>query len=360
MTVKHNFFTYKYTNRYIIYIKKILLITLNKAAKMKQKATIEIIGYQPEYAYYFEKLNREWIEESYTIEKVDIQQFQNPEQSIINHGGEIFFAKIGNEIIGTVALKKNHNDFELSKLAVSKSSRGLGGGEMLCRALINKAKALGIKKLVLYSNSRQNAAINLYRKIGFVEVQLEPVPWERANVKMELIITNQLGMETIHDLIESYGTSCNRLTDCLDSIPKDIWNWQPPYKKWTIHQNIIHLADSEAHSYIRFRQFIAEPDSIIKSYNQDLWANKLYYDSQNVDEALETFCLLRRMTYMLLKRISGNYWENSIFHSEFGDIKMWQWLRYAASHTHIFQIQRVYNEWTKNSKANRNENYKMV
>ncbi len=157
---------------------------------MKPSPLIEILTYKPQYAACFEKLNREWIEESYRIETVDIQQFQNPEVSIVKQGGEIFFAKLRNEIIGTVALKKNKDAFELSKLAVTKSSRGLGAGELLCRALIEKARDMGIKKLVLYSNSKQLVAISLYRKLGFVEVQLEPVPWERANIKMELIISD--------------------------------------------------------------------------------------------------------------------------------------------------------------------------
>jgi len=155
---------------------------------MKEILSIEILTYKPEYADYFEKLNREWIEESYTIEEVDIQQFQNPELSIVKQGGEIFFAKLKNEITGMVALKKGGNVFELSKLAVTTRNRGLGAGKILCQALIDKARSIGVKNLVLYSNSKQTTAINLYRKLGFVEVELEPVLWERANVKMELTI----------------------------------------------------------------------------------------------------------------------------------------------------------------------------
>lgn len=317
---------------------------------MKSKECIEIIGYHPDYAYYFEKHNREWIEESYTLEEMDIQQLQNPEEFIISQGGEIFFARHHNEIIGTVALKKNKDEFELSKLAVCKSSRGIGAGETLCRAVIERAKQIGINKLILYSNSRQNAAINLYRKLGFIEVQLEPVPWERANVKMELITTDKPDIETIHELIENFEKSYDKLINCLKIIPKELWSWQPPYQKWTIHQNIIHLADCEVHSYTRFRQFIAEPNSIIRSFNQDLWTKNLYYEAQSTDEALEAFCLLRKMTYKLLKKIPEIFWGNTVEHSEYGSIKLWQWLRYAESHTHIFQIQRVYDEWKKQSK----------
>ena len=318
---------------------------------MAPKIGIEIIGYQPKYAYYFEKYNREWIEESYTLEEMDLLQLQYPEKSIIKEGGEIFFAKFNNEIIGTVALKKKNNDeYELSKLAVNKNGRGIGAGKLLCETIIERAKQLGAKKVILYSNPRQHIAIKLYRKLGFIEAPLETVTWERANIKMELTLSGIPDMVEIRMLLESFCNAYNKLITCLEAIPKEIWNWQPPYKKWTIHQNIIHLADSEAHTYTRFRSFIAEPGSSIISYNQDLWAESLFYESQNTTDALEAYRLLREMTYNLLKQIPETCWEHTIEHSEYGTIKMWQWLRHAESHTHIYQIQRVYNEWIKQSK----------
>ena len=40
--------------------------------------------------------------------------------------------------------------------------------------------------MILYSNKKLESAIHLYRKYGFVEVELEEGLYERANVKMEL------------------------------------------------------------------------------------------------------------------------------------------------------------------------------
>jgi ribosomal protein S18 acetylase RimI-like enzyme len=50
---------------------------------------------------------------------------------------------------------------------------------------INEAQRLGIKKLILFSNTSLGPAIHLYRKYGFVEAAFEPGHYKRSNIKME-------------------------------------------------------------------------------------------------------------------------------------------------------------------------------
>jgi len=148
---------------------------------------VEIIKYRPEYAKYFERFNREWIEEHYPLEPLDIYLLQNPEEAILKDGGEIFFARHEGQIIGTVAMKKKTDDeYELSKMGVTRSARGLGAGRLLCEAVIEEARSRGARKVFLYSNTLQEVAIMLYRKLGFVEIPVEKGVYERANIKMEL------------------------------------------------------------------------------------------------------------------------------------------------------------------------------
>jgi len=65
--------------------------------------------------------------------------------------------------------------------------RGMKIGELLGNAIIKKAGELRAKKVILYSNKKGSAAgINLYRKLGFVEVPLIGADYKRADIKMEL------------------------------------------------------------------------------------------------------------------------------------------------------------------------------
>lgn len=149
-------------------------------------------------------------------------------------------------------------------------------------------------------------------------------------------------------LIESYGKAYDKIVTALAGFPREIWQWRPAPEKWTIHENIIHLADSEANSYIHCRRFIAEPGSPVLGYDQEIWTEKLDYHQQSVEEALELFRLLRKKSYDLIKNLPDEVWKNTVEHSENGTMTFEDWLRIYEAHTHIGSMQRVYDAW-KNS-----------
>jgi ribosomal protein S18 acetylase RimI-like enzyme len=76
-------------------------------------------------------------------------------------------------------------------MAISPAYQGLKIGQQLIEYCINFAKDQQWKTITLYSNRKLVPAINLYNKVGFVEVPLEEdVHYERANIKMLLDLSN--------------------------------------------------------------------------------------------------------------------------------------------------------------------------
>jgi ribosomal protein S18 acetylase RimI-like enzyme len=147
---------------------------------------LTLIDYRPEHQPWLEKFNREWIEENFWMEHIDVAVLQNPEKYILEKGGAIIMASVDKEIAGTVGLKLHSEGvYEFTKMAVDKKFRGLKIGLALAEAAIEKAKALGAQKIILYSNTKQVPAIALYRKLGFVEIANDGL-YERGNIKMEL------------------------------------------------------------------------------------------------------------------------------------------------------------------------------
>jgi len=148
---------------------------------------IEIINYQPAYKDDFKRLNIEWISRYFVLEAPDLEQLDDPEGSILLKGGRIYLARLGNEIIGTITLKK-HSDsvYELSKMAVSPDHQGRGVGRLLAEHLIREARNLGCKMLFLESNQKLAPALSLYRKLGFNEVAVGSSPYSRANYRGEM------------------------------------------------------------------------------------------------------------------------------------------------------------------------------
>ena len=151
------------------------------------KEELQIEDYKEQYSPDFASLNKAWLEEYFVVEPIDEAIFADPKGYIIDRGGYIFFAKLGDRVVGTFALMKMEEGiFELSKMAVAKDFQGKGAGSHLLRFCLQKGRELDAHKIVLYSNTSLEPAIHLYRKFGFLAVPLGSVEYKRANIKMEL------------------------------------------------------------------------------------------------------------------------------------------------------------------------------
>lgn len=149
---------------------------------------IQILEYKPKHHQRFKEINVQWITRNFVMEDIDEKVLNNPDEYILKNGGAILIATYNNEIVGTCALtNEGDNVCELTKMGVDEKYRGLKIGYLLGVATLEKAKALGAKKVILYSNTVHSAnAINLYRKLGFKEVPLDNALWVRADIKMEV------------------------------------------------------------------------------------------------------------------------------------------------------------------------------
>ena len=149
--------------------------------------------------------------------------------------------------------------------------------------------------------------------------------------------------------IETYGNAYRELVSALKGFPKEMWQFRPAPNDWTIHEIIVHIADSEANSFIRCRRLIAEPGSAVLGYDEMRWAHALRYHDQNADDALELFRWLRGSTFQLIQSIPELTWANTVEHSENGTMAMDDWLAVYARHVteHVAQMRKVYEQWLK-------------
>ena len=148
---------------------------------------IKITNYNSKHDQSFYELNKSWIEEFWILEDSDLKDLLNPRESIINLGGEIFFAVIDNLAVGTAAMIPSpHNKIELAKMTIQKEYRGKGLSKILLERCIEYAIISKANEIFLISNSRLFSARKLYDKFGFKEVDLDSNKYKRGNYKMVL------------------------------------------------------------------------------------------------------------------------------------------------------------------------------
>jgi len=148
--------------------------------------------------------------------------------------------------------------------------------------------------------------------------------------------------------IERYGDGYRLLAKALDDIPREAWKFKPSNHDWSIHETIIHLADSETNAAMRARLLAVQPGLSVMTYDQDKWAIELDYHKQDPDDALQMVKFARLTTYNLIKSLPENVFEHTVVHSEFPvPYSFDMWLAVYAEHipAHIEQIMHNYHLW---------------
>lgn len=147
---------------------------------------VQIVEFEEAHRDDFRRLNEEWITAYFEMEESDHRILGAPED-IIADGGVVLFAKIGEEIVGTCALLKHDVGWELTKMAVTPAHQGKKAGLKLMLAALEAARAQGIERVFLITNSQLKPAIALYRKVGFRMSQGGvPNSYVRGDVSMEI------------------------------------------------------------------------------------------------------------------------------------------------------------------------------
>ena len=148
-------------------------------------------------------------------------------------------------------------------------------------------------------------------------------------------------------ILESFGRAPALLSTALGQLPKKMWLYKPAHDRWSIHEIILHLADSEASSYVRCRHLIAEPERLVTEFDAGRWAGSLGYFHQSTREALEVIRRLRRMTYQLLVALPEPVWAHTVEHPIDGHISLESWVERQERHIphHIDQMRVNYDSW---------------
>jgi len=162
---------------------------------MTNPPALRIVEYNESLAPAFGAITREWVEDMFTLEANDIKIIENPKSMILDRGGEILFVEAeGLGIVGTCALMPVEGDsFELTKMGVRASARGLKAGEFLLARVLERARQMPIGELFLLTNKKCAAAVHLYEKAGFIHdadiMERYGKRYARCNVAMSYDLT---------------------------------------------------------------------------------------------------------------------------------------------------------------------------
>ena len=97
-----------------------------------------------------------------------------------------------------------------------------------------------------------------------------------------------------NETLAQWISDIEHLPKNIETLTKDLtpeqlqWVYRP--NGWSIKQVVHHCADSHINAFIRFKLALTEESPTIKPYHEDLWANLI---DANADDLMDTLFLLK-------------------------------------------------------------------
>lgn len=153
--------------------------------------------------------------------------------------------------------------------------------------------------------------------------------------------------EERNKLIERYAIGPALLRESLGKAPEEMRKWRPKPTEFSVHEIIVHCADSEANSHGRIRYIMTEDNATIVGYDPPVWAAAFHYLDHPIDAAILTVEAVRANTVPILRRAAEEQWSHVGTHTEMGKYGAETWLQVYAAHCfdHSQQIDAVVAAW---------------
>lgn len=142
--------------------------------------------------------------------------------------------------------------------------------------------------------------------------------------------------------LEEYESGPQKIATAIKNLTPTQINYHINSHEWNINQVVVHLADTEMFFCERMRKIIVEKKPLLQSFDQEEWANSLFYDKQNYHFALDLLKAQRKTTAILFRLLPTGYWAREGIRDE-KVFTLYDIFQTALHHipTHLKQINNI-------------------
>jgi uncharacterized damage-inducible protein DinB len=141
-------------------------------------------------------------------------------------------------------------------------------------------------------------------------------------------LTEGKGRQCIGDVAETPGKLRAAVADLNDQ------QLDTPYREggWTVRQVVHHLPDSHLNGYVRFKLALTEDQPLVKTYDQERWAELADAKSGPIEPSLTLLDSLHQRWVMFLRSLSAADYARKLNHPELGEVTLDKYLAMYAWH----------------------------
>ncbi len=145
------------------------------------------------------------------------------------------------------------------------------------------------------------------------------------------------------NLVARYSDQTGDVIAAIEGLTESELDKRLVQGKWSIREQVTHLADSEMNMVQRMKRVIAEETPLLPAYDQDKWAARLAYEKSHVDDSIALFFTLRTTMVRVLKGLKDADFDRAGIHTENGKVTLLDLLEDAVEHAnhHTKTIERI-------------------
>jgi len=134
------------------------------------------------------------------------------------------------------------------------------------------------------------------------------------------------------DLIDQFEAGGSAFADTAD-MSRDLLTFRPFPEAWTIHEQVIHFLESDITAFHRYRRAVAEPDTQVLGYDEEIWTKKLDYHKQDLGLALSLIHVIRQFMASHLRTLVDDDWTAYAYtHSVAGRVNLESFIKTYTDH----------------------------
>jgi hypothetical protein len=126
----------------------------------------------------------------------------------------------------------------------------------------------------------------------------------------------------------------------IDDLPPQALYTRIDKGKWSIHENIAHLARYQYIFYSRVVQLLEESDPHFLPYDAEKDAEFRFFVSKSTGPLLHDLYRMRHDLVILLSELPDGQYSRTATHAKYGKMNLCQWIEFFVLHesNHLFKI----------------------
>ncbi|HEV8340396.1 MAG TPA: DinB family protein [bacterium] len=140
--------------------------------------------------------------------------------------------------------------------------------------------------------------------------------------------------QRINELIHAYAEGPELLESAVADISPDERRYKPGPEHWSIHENVVHVAECDLIAATRIRYVWGEPGKPLVAFDETHWARAMDYSAQSFEGSLALLRAVRATTADMLRRAPAEVWGQTGMHTELGPQSLEWIVQYFIDHVH--------------------------